>query len=138
MRRDDGMSPRAAPAASASLWLWRGPCLRSQPGRGAASTSGPGCRPEGRACWPNSAARFSAQHYSSRSAGSSLAKRLLRYSIMWPWLGISDVNSTTVKSWMTNNLDRARWFVPAGRQEVLTELEVLIRTRVGSAFEGAA
>ncbi len=87
---------------------------------------------------PNSAARFSAQHYSSRSAGSSLAKSLLRYRVMWPWLGISDLEETTVKSWMTSNLDRAHWFVPAGRQEVLSELEVYIRARVGSVFEGAA
>ncbi len=87
---------------------------------------------------PNSGPRFSSQHYSPSAASSSLAKSLLRYRIMWPWLGIDEVTEQTVRTWLTSNLDRAQWFVPGGEPEVLAELEVYIRARIGSVFEGAA
>lgn len=86
---------------------------------------------------PNSGPRFSYQHY-GESAGSTLAKSLVRYRVMWPWLGIEELDATTVKEWMLTHLDRVHIYVPAGHDFVLASLEVYIRARVGSVFEGAA
>lgn len=85
-----------------------------------------------------SGARFNSQHYSPRSAGSSLAKSLIRYRVMWPWLGVEQLDESRVKGWMLGGLDRFHFFVPADRSEVVAELEVYVRARVGSVFEGAA
>jgi hypothetical protein len=87
---------------------------------------------------PNSAARFTWQHYQPGSARSSLARSLLRYKIMWPWLGIDHLDEANVRGWMLQNLDRTHFYVPGDRAEVLAELEVYVRARVGSVFEGAA
>ncbi|HEV2071916.1 MAG TPA: hypothetical protein VGR26_19205 [Acidimicrobiales bacterium] len=80
--------------------------------------------------------RFYSQHY-TLSAPSTLAKSLLRHRILWPWLGVTALDATNVRDWMLTNLDRTHFFVPDGRPEVLAALEVFVRARVGSAFEGA-
>jgi hypothetical protein len=80
--------------------------------------------------------RFYSQHY-TLSAPSTLAKSLLRYRVLWPWLGITALDEAKVKMWMLANLDRTHFFVPGDRREVLAELEVLVRARVGSVFEGS-
>jgi hypothetical protein len=67
-----------------------------------------------------------------------LAKSLLRHPILWPWLGVSQLDETTVKQWMLLNLDRLHIYVPAGSLLVLTALEMYVRARVGSVFEGSA
>ena len=86
---------------------------------------------------PASGPRFTYQHY-GLSAPSTLAKSLVRYRIMWPWLGIDVIDDSSVKSWMVTNLDRAHFYVPAGHDVVLASLEVYLRACVGSVFEGAA
>jgi hypothetical protein len=86
---------------------------------------------------PASGPRFTYQHYGS-SAPSTLAKSLVRYRIMWPWLGIDELDDSTVKVWMLTHLDRAHFYVAAGHDAVLASLEVYVRARVGSVFEGAA
>lgn len=86
---------------------------------------------------PASGPRFSYQHYGS-AAPSTLAKSLVRYRVMWPWLGVDHLDETTVKTWMLESLDRAHFYVPAGHDLVLASLEVYIRARVASVFEGAA
>jgi hypothetical protein len=83
-------------------------------------------------------ARFRSQHYNPRSAGSTLANSLLTYQIVWPWLGIEHLTEADVKSWMLTNLDRTHIFVPDGHPAVLASLEVYVRARIGSVFEGAA
>jgi hypothetical protein len=80
--------------------------------------------------------RYSSQHY-TLSARSTLAKSLLRYRVLWPWLGITALDQATVKPWMLANLERTHFFVPGDRREVLAELEVFVRARVGSVFEGS-
>jgi hypothetical protein len=80
--------------------------------------------------------RFYSHHYTV-SAPSTLAKSLLRYRILWPWLGIGTLDPSTVKPWMLANLERTHFFVAADRREVVAELEVFVRARVGSVFEGA-
>jgi hypothetical protein len=86
---------------------------------------------------PNSDPRFRSQHYTT-SGRSTLAKSLLRHPILWPWLGVSQLDETTVKQWMLLNLDRLHIYVPAGSLLVLTALEMYVRARVGSVFEGSA
>jgi hypothetical protein len=86
---------------------------------------------------PKSDARFRSQHYTT-SAGSSLAKSLLGYRILWPWLGISQLDQSTAKPWMLANLDRMHIYVPAGSPLVLAAMEMYVRARIGSVFEGSA
>lgn len=57
---------------------------------------------------------------------------------MWSWLGIEHLDERNVKSWMLFNLDRMHIFVPDGHPVVVASLEVYVRARVGSVFEGAA
>lgn len=85
-----------------------------------------------------SEARFRSQHYNPRSAGSTLASSLLTYRIMWPWLGIGHLDERDVKSWMLANLDRMHIFVPDDHPAVAASLEIYVRARIGSVFEGAA
>ena len=85
----------------------------------------------------NSAPRFTYQHYGF-AAPSTLARSLLKYQIMWPWLGVDTLDAATVKPWMLTNLDRIHFFVPGDRPEVVASLEIYARARWGSIFEGAA
>jgi hypothetical protein len=86
---------------------------------------------------PNSEARFRYMHYSPGSSNSNLAKSLLAHPILWPWLGIQHLTVDSVGHWIRTNLDRTNFFLPAGHPQVLATLEVYIRARVGSVFEGA-
>jgi hypothetical protein len=86
---------------------------------------------------PNSDARFRSQHYTT-SGRSTLAKNLLAHRILWPWLGISQLDEATVKPWMLSNLDRMHIYVPAPSLLVLAALEMYVRARIGSVFEGSA
>jgi hypothetical protein len=86
---------------------------------------------------PGSGPRFSYHHYGF-STRSTLAKSLLRYRVIWPWLGIEHLDANSVKGWMLQHLDRAHFYLPAGHNLVLSSLEVYVRARVGSVFEGAA
>ena len=87
---------------------------------------------------PNSEPRFRYQHYSSTSAGSNVAKSLIGHPIVWPWLGIERFDVDNVKTWMKTNLDRLHIFVPGDRPEVRAVLELYVRARIGSVFEGSA
>jgi len=85
-----------------------------------------------------SEARFRHQHCNPRSARSTLAKSLLTYRIMWPWLGIDHLDELGVKRWMLSSLDRLHIFIPDGHPMVAASLEIYVRSRIGSVFEGAA
>lgn len=87
---------------------------------------------------PNSGPRFQSQHYSPNSAKSTLAGSLIRYPVLWSWLGIADLDASSVRDWMRMNLDRVNLFVPAPHAELLPHLEMYVRARVGSVFEGSA
>lgn len=87
---------------------------------------------------PNSGPRFQSQHYSPDSAKSTLAGSLIRYPVLWPWLGIADLDASSVRDWMRMNLDRVNLFIPAPQAELLPHLEMYVRARVGSVFEGSA
>ena len=82
--------------------------------------------------------RFQYSHYRPDGPRSTLARSLVSYPIMWPWLGIDHLDNMTVKQWMLSSLDRLHIFVPDGHPDVLAALEVYARARMGSVFEGAA
>ncbi len=104
---------------------------------GESTPAGPGAVLKVGRVGPASGPRFTYQHYGS-AAPSTLAKSLVRYRIMWPWLGIDAMDESSVKPWMLRHLDRGHLYVPAGHDLVLASLEVYVRARVGSVFEGAA
>ena len=80
--------------------------------------------------------RFYSQHY-TQSAGSSLAKSLLKNRVLWPLLGTQHLTTSNVKSWMMQNLDRTHYFVPGAEADIRSALEIFVRAHVGSIFEGA-
>jgi len=84
----------------------------------------------------NSSARFSSQHYQPHSAGSNLAKSLINEQVLWPYLGISELDDQNVKTWMLKNLERDHYFVPMAFKGVERELERYLRGWLGPVFEG--
>lgn len=84
----------------------------------------------------NSSARFSSQHYLSRSSRSNLANSLLTERVLWTYLGIDHLDELTVKSWMMKNLDRDHFFVPEIHAGLERELERYLRGHLGPVFEG--
>ena len=87
---------------------------------------------------PNSAARFTSQHYLPGSARSTLAGSIVKYPILWPWLGITADNAAGIRAWMTTNLDRMHIFVREPSRDFLTTVELYVRARIGSVYEGSA
>ncbi len=85
---------------------------------------------------PKSAARFTSQHYLPRSSMSNLAKSLTSERILWPYLGITDLDEGNVKNWMLANLDRDHFFVPASEVRTERQLERFLRGQLGPVFEG--
>jgi hypothetical protein len=88
---------------------------------------------------PNNMRRFERSHYNPAAPTiSTLAQSLLAHPILWPWLGIQYIDAGTVEDWMLTNLDRIHFFTPGDHPEVRDALEVYVRGRVGSVFEGAS
>ena len=81
--------------------------------------------------------RFTYQHYGIQ-ARSTLARSLLRYRAMWPWLGVTTLDESSVAEWMRQHLERVHFYVPDDGAVIIESLEVYVRARVGSVFEGAA
>lgn len=88
---------------------------------------------------PNNHRRFTRSHYNPAAPSISiLAQSLLGHPILWPWLGIKHLKVEAVDSWMLANLDRTHFFLPGDRVQVRSSLEIYVRARVGSAFEGVS
>ncbi len=85
---------------------------------------------------PNSNARFLSQHYNPDSAGSNLARSLLRSPHHWTYLGIDSLDKESVGPWIKEHTDRDHFYVTAALQGILRDLEGFIRGRVGPVFEG--
>ncbi len=82
-----------------------------------------------------SASRFCYQHYLPNSNGSTLAKSLLAERLLWPFLGIRELDQGSVKAWMCENLDRDHIFF-AERPGLAREVERYFSRRLGPVFEG--
>ena len=78
----------------------------------------------------NSAARFCSQHYLPGSAGSNLARSLLAERVLWPYLGIEQLDEAGIKAWMCDHLDRDHIFVTEQRG-LEREIERYFRGRLG-------
>ncbi len=85
---------------------------------------------------PKSSARFTSQHYLPGSSGSNLAKSLVGEAILWAYLGIEHLDTSTVKSWMLANLERDHFFVRGAEARIERELERYLRGHLGPVFEG--
>ncbi len=106
---------------------------------GARAPCGPGTVLKVGKVGPNNRRRFTHSHYNpSAPTISTLAQSLLAHPILWPWLGIEHIDAGTVEAWMLTNLDRIHFFVPGDCAEVRSALEVYVRARVGSVFEGVS
>ena len=125
-------TPPALPAGHGAVYMFvLGERLGSE------APAGPGTVLKVGRVGPGSAPRFSYQHYGT-SAPSTLAKSLLRYRVLWPWLGITHIDASSVQTWMFTHLDRIHFYVLAEHNTVLPSLEIYLRARVDSVFEGAA
>lgn len=101
--------------------------------------AGPGCVLKVGRVGPNSNARFQSQHYSPTSSRSNLANSILGYPALWSWLGIDHLDPPTIRDWMLTHLDRAHVYVPASSAELIPQLEMYVRARLGgSVYEGSA
>ena len=85
---------------------------------------------------PNSAARFTSQHYSPSSAPSTLAASILKEGQS---LGITGLSSASVGTWIKANTDRTNFLlsIECG-VPVLTLLEAFLQCRLKPRFEGFA
>jgi hypothetical protein len=87
---------------------------------------------------PNSLARFASQHYLPMSSGSNLARSLLDGRLLWPYLGIDNLDQSTVGSWIRTHTDRDHFFLSAQDRNLRLSLERYVRATLGSIFEGWA
>ena len=88
---------------------------------------------------PGNEQRFTRSHYRPSAPGiSTLAQSLLAHPILWSWLGIQHIDVDTAGEWMLDNLDRIHFFMPGERTKVRAALEIYVRARVGSVFEGVS
>ena len=88
---------------------------------------------------PNNKRRFRHSHYVAEARTiSTLAQSLLAHPVQWPWPGIEHLDAGSVENWMLTNLDRTHFFLPGDRAQVRAALEIYIRARVGSVFEGVS
>src|SRR5438132_5823883 len=83
---------------------------------------------------PKSAARFGSQHYLPASAKSNLAKSVLGEKSVWPRLGISEVDETTVGDWLMANTNRDHFFLSGSQLTHL--LEAFLQCRLSPVLEG--
>lgn len=125
-----------APHRQAALWPGFGAVYAFALSARTTSAAGAGMVLKVGKVGPNSDARFRSQHYTT-SGRSTLARSLLAHRILWPWLGISELDDASVKQWMLSNLGRMHIYVPAGSPLVITALEMYVRARIGSVFEGS-
>ena len=85
---------------------------------------------------PNSAARFTSQHYNPSSAPSTLATSILKAG---QGLGITGLSPETVGSWIKANTDRTNFLLSVNcGVPVLTLLEAFLQCRLKPRFEGFA
>ena len=83
---------------------------------------------------PNSEARYTSQHYSSRAAPSTLAASLLKHG---PEVGIPELDEATVGDWIRQNTDRCNFLLDSGYPiRLLTLLESFLQCRLDPVFEG--
>ena len=85
---------------------------------------------------PNSAARYTAQHYNADSAKSTLAASLIKHGER---IGVAGLNETNVPGWIREHTDRVNFILDASLGvHVLDLLEAFLPCRLRHEFEGFA
>ena len=83
---------------------------------------------------PNSAARYTSQHYSATAASSTLAKSLLQRGSE---VGVTGINEQTVGNWVRENTHRFNFLLDSKHPiRLLTLLESFLQCRLDPVFEG--
>lgn len=83
---------------------------------------------------PKSQARYTSQHYSSKSSNSNLAKSILKDVST---LGIDGITEHTIGNWIKNNTDRINFIMPMSLGiPLLSLLESFLQCRLKPLFEG--
>ena len=83
---------------------------------------------------PHSQARYTSQHYSAKSAPSTLAKSILKEIDDF---GVADIEEDNVGKWIKENTDRVNFLVGVNLGiPVLTLLESFLQCRLRPRFEG--
>lgn len=82
--------------------------------------------------------RYAHQHYNGHAL-STLRGAIASSWVLWPFLGITEFNSKTGENWIREHTDRDHFFIDSDDASYfLYPLELFIRGRVGSVFEGSA
>lgn len=84
---------------------------------------------------PRSKPRFTYQHYSPASAPSTLAGTLLQARVLWPFLGIEDLDERSSGAWLQEHTNRDHFLPPEDKADILRPLETYVRGRVTSIWE---
>ena len=83
---------------------------------------------------PNSAARYTSQHYNPRSAKSTLANSLLSQG---KELGVVGLSESNVGRWIKERTDRYNLLLPSAcHNRLRTLLEAFVQCKLNPAFEG--
>lgn len=83
---------------------------------------------------PRSKARYTSQHYNSKSSNSNLAKSILKVKAD---LGLVNLDETSVGDWIKKNTDRTNFvFDESLGIPVLSLLESYLQCRLKPLFEG--
>ena len=84
---------------------------------------------------PKSNARFQSQHYGF-SARSTVAGALIANPIIWPLLGIEQLDENNVSGWIKSNAERWNFLIPSAAANITPYLENYLRAALGPALEG--
>lgn len=83
---------------------------------------------------PNSAARYTAQHYNAGSAKSTLSASLIKHG---ECIGVAGLNDTNVSGWIRENTERVNFILDAALGiHVLNLIEAFLQCRLQPEFEG--
>lgn len=85
---------------------------------------------------PNSAARYTAQHYNAGSTTSTLAASLIKHGER---IGVAGLNETNVSGWIRKHTERVNFILDSTLGvHVLNLLEAFVQCRLQPEFEGFA
>jgi hypothetical protein len=85
---------------------------------------------------PNSNARFQSHHYELGRAPSTLAGTLVASTVLWHYLGITELGSEQVADWIRASTDRDNFYFDSKDNDVLGQYEKYVRARLGPVLEG--
>lgn len=85
---------------------------------------------------PNSSARFQSHHYEPGRAPSTLAATLVASTVLWHYLGVTELRREQVGDWIRGNTDRDNFYFDSKDNDALAQFEKYARGILGPVFEG--